>query len=59
MISKRKEISFQSDFCDSYEPFPATKEMIENFQNSPLGVRSWIARNEHTFTVIKQCEDVD
>lgn len=59
MISKKKEISSASDFCDSYEPFPATKEMIENFQNSPLVVRAWIARNEYTFTVIKQCEDVD
>jgi len=56
IISKRKEINFQSDFCDSYEPLSADKAMIEN---SPLEIRAWIARNEHTYSVIKQCEDVD
>lgn len=58
MIWKKEEINL-SDFCDSYEPYPAKQSMIEAYKITPLPVRAWIARNERVFLKVKKCEDVD
>ncbi len=47
------------DFCDSYEPLMRNKELEQDFIKTPESIAAWIGRNEHTFAVIKQCEDVD
>jgi len=48
-----------SDFCISYEPYPASDEMVEELKKTPELVVVWIASNEFIYNKIKKCEDLD
>lgn len=44
-------VSKTNKFCQRYQPYPLHAEAAEEYENLPPMTQTWIADNEHTYTI--------